>query len=411
MNWRGNLWLSMRALSRARSRTLLSSSSMAIGIAAMVMLFGIGAGTQQAFEQAMEAMGKNLLAIGAQRRQADALRGGGWRYQSLTLADYQAIASELDNVNLAAPIAMTSALLQYRGESVTSTVIGTTPEFEHTNNQHPVAGRFIDSTDLEDRARVAVIGAEVARKLFFNEQPLGERLQVNGAPYTVIGVLQEKGVDQTGSSQDDRVLVPVTTAQRRLLNVDYVDRIFVQAASRELIGATMQSIEKLLRSRHNLDQPGPEEAPMNNDFTITDQASLLNTLNRTDRSLSRLLGGIAGLTLGLASLGLLAMSLLSVRERQGEIGLRLTMGAMPGQILAQFLAEAMIIALLGAMAGFLIGAAGIILGQELLGWRMLLTWANLGYTFLIALGLSLLFGAYPALRAARLDPIVALRST
>jgi putative ABC transport system permease protein len=382
---------------------------MAIGIAAMVLLFSVGAGTEQAFQQALEAMGKNLLAIGAQRREADALRGGGWRYQSLTMQDYRAIATEIDSVTMAAPIAMNAASLQYRGKSANSTIIGTTPEFQYTNNQHPVAGRFIDALDMSDKARVAVIGAEVARKLFFNEQPLGERLLVDGAPYTVIGVLQEKGLDQTGTSQDDRVLVPVSTAMRRILRTDYVDRIFVQAASRELINATMAAVEQLLRLRHGLDGEG--QSTRENDFTVTDQASLLKTLRDTDRALSRLLGGIAGLTLGLASLGLLAVSLLSVRERQGEIGLRLAMGALPGQILLQFLAEAMMIALLGALSGLLIGAIGIILGKGLFGWQMVLTSQSVGYTFLVALGLSLLFGAYPALRAARLDPIVALRSS
>jgi len=406
MNWRGNLMLSLRALSRARMRSLLSSSSMAIGIAAVVLLFGVGAGTELAFQKAMEAMGKNLLAIGAQRREADALRGGGWRYRSLTMADYRAISNELDSVVMAAPIAMTSANLRYRGEAINSTVIGTTPEFQFTDNQKPVAGRFIDALDLLDKARVAVIGADVRRKLFFNEQPIGERILVGGAPYTVIGVLEEKGVEQTGANQDDRVLVPISTAMRRILRTDYVDRIFVQAVSRELLGTTMADIEKLLRGRHDLDL-----AKKKNDFTITDQASLLRTLRATDRGLSKLLGGIAGLTLGLASLGLLAVSLLSVRERQSEIGLRLAMGALPGQILLQFLAEAMMIALLGALAGLFIGTIGIILGQALFGWQMLLTWENVGYTFLIALGLSLLFGAWPAYRAARLDPIVALRST
>jgi putative ABC transport system permease protein len=409
MNWRGNLKLSVRALSRARARTLLSSSSMAIGIAAVILLFSVGAGTELAFQNALESMGKNLLAIGAQRREADALRGAGWRFQSLTMGDYQAISTELDTVTMAAPIAMASARLNYQGESFTTTLIGTTPEFQYTNNQHPVAGRFIDAEDIRNRARVAVIGAVVARKLFFNEQPLGERLLVAGAPYTVIGVLQEKGVEQTGSNQDDRVLVPVTTAMRRLLSADYVDRIFVQAVSRELINPTMQAIEELLRARHDLDLEGISGKP--NDFTITDQASLVRTLRETDSALSKLLGGIAALTLGMASLGLFAVSLLSVRERQGEIGLRLSVGALPGQILLQFLAEAMMIALLGALVGLLIGSIGIILGTGLFDWQLVLTWENVAYTFLIALGLSLLFGAYPALRAARLDPIVAMRSS
>jgi putative ABC transport system permease protein len=161
----------------------------------------------------------------------------------------------------------------------------------------------------------------------------------------------------------------------------------------------------VLCTRHGLDRP--DQA---NDVTIRDQASLLKTLNESDRALTRLLAGIAGLTLGLASLGLLAVTLLSVRERHGEIGLRLAMGALPRQVLGQFLSEAMLIALLGALIGLLAGTTGIILGQWLLGWPMALTWKSVWYTFLIALGLSLLFGAYPALRAGRLDPIVALRN-
>jgi putative ABC transport system permease protein len=405
VNWTGNLRFSVRALSRARMRTLLSSSSMAIGIAAVVMLFGVGAGAEKAFMVALEAMGRNLLAVGTERREADALRGGGWRFQSLTMGDWRAIAEGIDSVALAAPIAMGSVNLQYRGEAVGSTVIGTTPEFQHTNNQQPAAGRFLDEFDMDSLARVTVIGAEVARDLFKNEQPIGERMLLGGAPYTVIGVLQEKGVDQTGAPQDDRVLVPVTTALRRILRTDYVDRIFVQAASRESIPAAMRGVETLLRARHGLDRP--DQA---NDFTIRDQASLLKTLNESDRALTRLLAGIAGLTLGLASLGLLAVTLLSVRERHGEIGLRLAMGALPRQVLGQFLSEAMLIALLGALIGLLAGTTGIILGQWLLGWPMALTWKSVWYTFLIALGLSLLFGAYPALRAGRLDPIVALRN-
>jgi putative ABC transport system permease protein len=310
---------------------------------------------------------------------------------------------ELPGVERAAPIAMNNFDMRYAGKSVNMTAIGTTPEFQFTNNQGLVAGRFLDEYDLMNNARVAVIGSEVARQLFQGEQALGERLLVGGAPYIVIGVLAEKGVDLTGSPQDDRILVPVTTAQRRLLGVGYVDRIFVQTASKEMMDTAMRDVRKLLRTRHGLS--GAEV----DDFTIRDQAGLLQALDRNDRTLTRFLTGIATLTLGLASIGLLAVSLLSVRERHGEIGLRLALGALPRQVLAQFLSEAVMIALLGAVAGLLVGAFGIIVGEWLIGWKMTLSGTGVAYTFLISLALSLLFGAYPALRAARLDPIIALR--
>lgn len=374
-----------------------------IGIAAVTLLFGVGAGAERAYQTALEAMGKNLLSVGSQRKESGALRGISRRYQTLTMGDWRAIMDELDSVALAAPIAMNNFDLRYAGESVNMTVIGTTPEFQITNNQPLTAGRFIDEYDLLDNNRVAVIGAQVKRELFRDSQAVGQRLLVAGAPFIIIGVLAEKGVDPTGSPQDDRILVPITTAMRRLLSVDYVDRIFVQAVSKPLIVTAISNVRDLLRSRHGL------SAKTADDFTIRDQAAMLAMLDKTEQSLSRFLAGIAALTLGLASVGLMAVSLLSVRERHGEIGLRLALGALPRQIMAQFLSEAVIIALIGAVAGLLVGTLGIVVGAWLLDWQLALTGVNVLYTFLISLALSLVFGAYPALRAAKLDPIIALR--
>jgi putative ABC transport system permease protein len=408
VNWGRNLKLSVRALTRARTRTLLSASSMMIGIAAVTLLFGVGAGAEKAYQAALETMGKNLLSVGSKRKPSGALRGGSQRFQTLTMADALAIMNELDSVALAAPIAMTSSDLRYGGDSVRMTVIGTTPEFQFTNIQPLAAGRFIDEFDMRDVARVAVIGSQVEKKLFKGKAALGKRLLVDGAPFIVIGVLVEKGPDSTGTAQDDRILIPVTTAQRRLLNVDFIDRIFVQVVSKTMIPTATRQVRELLRSRHGLANK-TADANATDDFTVRDQAAALSTMNKTQQSLAKFLAGIAILTLGLASVGLLAVSLLSVRERTGEIGLRLAVGALPGQVMVQFLSEAVMIALIGAIAGLLVGAIGIIVGAWLLGWQMALTGMSVLYTFLIALGLSLIFGAYPALRAAKLDPIISLR--
>jgi putative ABC transport system permease protein len=378
---------------------------MMIGITAITLLFAVGAGAEKAYQEALETMGKNLLSVSSRRKQSDALYGSSQRYQALTLGDWRAIMDEIGSVRRAAPIAMNVFDLSYAGKSVNMTVIGTTPEFQLTNNQVLATGRFIDEFDLLDNSRVAVIGSQVEHELFQGAQAVGERLLVGGAPFIVIGVLQAKGLDITGSPQDDRILVPVTTALRRLLNVDYVDRIFIQAGSKSLINVTIGKVGELLRARHGLLSSSAY------DFIIRDQASMLSTMNKTSRSLSRFLAGIAALTLGLASVGLLAVSLLSVRERRGEIGLRLAIGALPRQVMAQFLSEAVMIAMIGTVAGLLVAVFGIIVGAWLLGWKMTITGMSMMYAFLIPLLLSLLSGAYPALRAARLDPIIALRGS
>jgi len=375
-----------------------------MGIAALFVLMSLAAGAEKAFEDALSSMGKNLLAIGSERKKADALRGQGARYQTLTLDDSRALATEVAGVERVAPIAMNNFTLRYGGDETVATVIGTTPEYRDSNVMYPSVGRLIDDTDVQGQSRVAVIGAQIAKELFHGEQPLGETVQIGGAPFTVVGVLRAKGSDAGGVPQDDKVLVPVTTAMRRLLNVDYVDRIFVQAESSKLVATATEGARQLLRQRHALDDLNRAD-----DFTIRDQANLVRTVRRSDETMQRFLSGLSVLLLALACIGLLAVSLLSVRERHAEIGLRLAVGALPRQIMLQFLFEAAMIAALGALSGLFVGVIGIILGQWLMGWQMQITGLNTLYSMLIPLGLATLSGAYPAHRASRLDPMQALR--
>ncbi|MCB2106879.1 MAG: ABC transporter permease [Rhodobacteraceae bacterium] len=404
MRWAKNLRFSFRALNRSRFRALLSISGVAVGIAAVAVLIGAGAGADQALQKTLEQLGENLLAVNAGRTETNALRGASQMYDTLTLDDWQSIRA-LPEVKRAAPVADGGRSLRVGRLSQTFTILGTTPEFRDAKKFSLVAGRFIDEEDIASHRRVAVLGADVIENLYFGEWPLGEKVMIGNMPFTVIGILKRKGLNPDGTSDDGQIIVPVTTAQRRVLNVDYLSRIFVQAVSKPAIDTVQVEIASLLRDSHGFDRPHYTD-----DFEIQGQSALLKTQRRMSGSFGELTLGLAALALGLGGIGLLAVSLLSVRERYGEIGLRIAVGAEPRDILIQFLTESVLLSVLGGVTGVLVGGAIILIGSSVTGWAMALTWEAVTYPFLISFAIAVVFGAFPALRAARLDPIVALRS-
>jgi putative ABC transport system permease protein len=403
MRWHKNLRFSVRALYRSRFRTLLSISGVAVGIAAVAVLIGVGAGADRALQKSLERLGENLLAVNAARTAPDALRGESRMHETLTLDDWQRIGA-LPSVERAAPVADGGGTVRVGARAQAFTIVGTTPEFRDAKKFEVVAGRFIDAADVAERRRVAVLGAKVVEDLYFGEWPVGETVLIGNNPYTVVGLLKRKGLNPDGTTDDGHIIIPVSTAQRRMLNVDHVARIFVQAKSKETIPTTAAEIAALLRDSHGSGQPSYVD-----DFEIQDQDALLATQKRMSKSFGGLTLGLAALALALGGVGLLAVSLLSVRERFGEIGLRIAVGARQRDILVQFLTEAVLMATLGGIAGVAAGGAVILIGSQVTGWTMALTWQSATYPFLISLGIAVAFGVFPALRAARLDPIVALR--
>lgn len=403
MRWAKNLRFSFRAINRSRMRALLSISGVAIGIAAVAILIGVGAGAEREFQKNLQQLGENLLAVNAARTETDALRGASQMYETLTLNDWHWINS-LESVERAAPVADGGRTLRVGRLAQSFTILGTTPEFAEAKKFSVIAGRFIDDEDIAQKRRVAVIGANVVEDLYFGEWPLGETVRIGNVPFTIIGILKKKGLNPDGTTDDGQIVVPVSTALRRVLNTDHLSRIFVQAVSQPAIEVATNDIAGLLRDEHGFGRPNYRD-----DFEIQDQDKLLATQEDMQGSFGDLTLGLAVLALALGGVGLLAVSLLSVRERYGEIGLRMAVGALPLDILTQFLTEAVMLAVLGGIAGILFGGACILIGSGLTGWSMVLTWEAVAYPFVISLGIAVVFGAFPALRAARLDPIVALR--
>lgn len=404
MRWHKNLRFSLRALNRARFRALLSISGVAVGIAAVAVLIGVGAGADQALQKTLERLGENLIAVNAGRTTTDAFRGESRMHETLTLDDWEMI-QELPSVKRAAPVADGQGQVRVGARAQGFTIVGTTPEFQEAKKFELIAGRFIDADDVADRRRVAVLGAKVIEDMYAGEWRLGERIQIGGNPYTIVGLLKRKGLNPDGTTDDGHIVIPVSTVQRRMLNIDHIARIFVQAHSKEGIPVTEAEVATLLRGEH-----GFARATYSDDFEIQNQDSLLKTQNRMSKSFGGLTLGLAALALTLGGVGLLAVTLLSVRERYGEIGLRIAVGARPVDILVQFLTEAVLLAVMGGIAGILVGGACILVGSQFTGWQMALTWQSATYPFLISLGIAVVFGAFPALRAARLDPIIALRA-
>ena len=403
MKLRSSLKLSVRALTRSWIRTALSVSGVAVGIASVVMLVGAGAGAERALEDLLDQVGRNLLVINATKTKSGALRGTSRLSTTLSVEDWETIKNEVPDLLHSAPTAERVRQVRAGGFTTNVSVIGTVAEFQQAKNFPLVAGRFVDADDLRENRRVVVVGSYIVEELFRGESPVGELLLIGQVPFRIIGVTRKKGVTD-GGNEDDLVFIPLTAAMNRLMDVEHLDRIWVQTVSEESMTAVRSAITSLLRIRHEI-APGKPD-----DFIIKDQTAMIRARSQASSPLSRLINGLSALALGLGGVGLLAVSLLSVRERYPEIGLRLAVGGRPRDILLQFFTEATLLSILGGITGLAVGAAGIFVGTSLTRWTMVLNWQAVVYPLMLSLGIAVVFGAYPALRAARLDPIIALNS-
>ncbi len=401
MNVAVSVRIAWRAIAANPLRSLLTMLGVIIGVASVLAMVAIGQGARRAVTQQVEALGSNLLTVfaGVQRFGGVATAGP---VQTLTLADAQAIAAEVPNVTGVSAEFSRQAQVVFREQNTTTQVSGVTPQFPEVRNFHPVAGSFITEEDMRRRARVAVLGQTVARQLFGDGDPVGQQVKIRGVTFTVIGLMEPKGA--TGfMDRDDVVFIPLSTAQRRLFGVDYVRSIYVQVASPAAMEAAQSDVAALLRRRHRL---GPTQE---DDFTIRSQADVLQAITGVSRTMTFLLGGIAAVSLIVGGIGIMNIMLVSVTERTREIGIRKAVGARTQDILTQFLVESVLLSVSGGLVGILVGALGSRLVTRLAGWATLLSLQAVVLAFAFAVAVGVFFGLYPAQRAARLDPIEALR--
>jgi putative ABC transport system permease protein len=406
MRWIRGLKVSMEMLLAHRLRTALSILGIVVGIATVSVMTAVGRGSEKRVMDGIRSMGTNLIAISAGKVMLIAGRERqGSVVTTLLPQDTAAIQSEAsDLVSIVAPAQSRKMPVKFEEVGLKTNIVGTTPEFLDIRNLRLEAGEMFDDQDDRASRRVAVVGQTMVRDLFGGTDPLGLTIRIGNVPFEVIGVLVAAGVDMNGADQDDQILIPLRTALRRVFNVIYLGNIYVQARSETQMDRCAARLREILRERHRL------RAGKQDDFTIQNQAELLRAQEETQRTFTSLTVGISSLSLAVGGVGILAVMLMSVRERVKEIGLRRALGARRGDILFQFLIEAMMLSLSGGILGVLVGVGATFVVARIAGWRAILVPQILLLGVAASAGIGLLFGTIPARKASLASPIHSLRA-
>ena len=399
-----NAVLSLEIFAAHKLRTALSMLGIVVGVAAVVVMVSIGKGAEKRILDQIRAMGTNLITVSAgQTRLVAGRQRQMTTVTSLLPADAQAIAQECPSVAAVAPATGKKLATRWETENTNTNVLGMTPEGFAVRDIALASGRLFDDEENRASRRMAVLGPTVVENLFGNSDPIGQTIRIGRVPFEVIGVTRPKGVDPNGLDQDDVIIVPLGAAMRRLTNVIYVQTIYVQAKRGDLLERAEQEIRHVLRRRHRLE--GKRD-----DFTIQNQATLIAGEREMAQSMTLLVGSVAGISLLVGGVGILAVMLISVRERVHEIGLRRAVGACRRDIRNQFLLESAMLASLGGLAGVLVGVAVTVAASAYGTWDAVVSWESAGIAFVFSVTLGVIFGLYPAIRAASLEPIEALRA-
>ena len=396
--------IALHALLGHPVRTALSLVGIIIGVAAVILMVAVGEGAQGEVLKKIQGIGTNLIIVSAGQVKTV---GGRSRQVSivttLTQRDAMAIASEISGIGQVAPAQGKRLPLKYETQSYTTQVVGTTSNLPDIKNISLARGRFFSEEEDRLMARVAVLGPTPVKNLFGKTNPVGEMVRIKNVAFEVIGVTKEKGM-VAGQDEDDQVFIPLNTAMKRLMNVTYLSQIYLQARSTADMKPSERDIKGLLRERHRLKEDKAD------DFTIQNQLDILEAERETTESFTLLIGSIAGVSLLVGGVGILAVMLILVRERTNEIGVRRAVGARRKDILLQFMMEATALSIGGGVAGILIGLLGSFVVRYATKWPVALSVAPVLISFGFSFVVGFFFGVYPARKASRLDPIEALRA-
>jgi putative ABC transport system permease protein len=405
-----SLRIAMRALGRNKMRTALTMLGVIIGVSAVITMVALGEGAKARVTASISSLGTNLVTVipGNPRLRFGGPGGESGPVTTLTEDDAKAIATHFpDSVTAVAPVVRGGVTVKFGDKSYDTSVTGTTPDYQTVSNSPVQLGRFISQADVDGRLKVAVLGTTVVEQLTGSPDTnlVGAMVQINRSAYRVIGILKTKGAGGFGQDQDDIVIVPVTTALRRIFNRDYLSTINVEAKSRQAMDLAIEQISRLLRQRHHLLPPFPD----NDDFNVRSQTGLLEAFQTATGTMTNLLAGIAVVSLIVGGIGIMNIMLVSVTERTREIGLRKAVGATSRDIMLQFLIESCVIAGVGGLIGVGLGALASHFLGNILNTSAIMTPQSIIEAVGVATAIGLFFGIYPAQKAAQLNPIEALR--
>lgn len=397
------LTIALIALKSNKIRFFLASLGIVIGIAAVIVMVAIGKGSHHEVMSVIAKMGENLLTInaGEMKRRGGKLRLSG-NVTTLSPRDVDFLSQEVDGLQMVAPFEIKEMKIKYLQTLTATNVAGSTPDFLGVRNYSIDYGEMFSEQDQKLGAKVAVIGKTVIKNMFGEDDPLGKTVRINAIPFKVIGIFETKGLDSDGVDQDDLLLIPIKAMLRRVLNQTYISTIYAKADSRKNIERITEKISTVLRDRHKI----LDDAE--NDFTVVSQLDLENLKTETSELFTRLIVGVASISLVVGGIGILAVMLISVKERTREIGVRRAVGATKRDIIEQFLFESLLIGLFGGFFGVILGV-GITLGASAWGLGKLLLDLNSIYISTgVCMMIGVIFGLFPAIKASRLDPMVAL---
>jgi putative ABC transport system permease protein len=402
MQWlRINIFTAWKALGRHKLRATLTLLGISIGIAAVIAMVSIGDGANRAVIQKLENMGTNMLFVEAGNRQIQGVRTA---FNTMMFEDVVAVRNQCPSVALASPNVDFRAQVGYEDHNWNTQVNGVDLDYRLIRHWNVVKGDYFTDADISSAEKVAVLGQTIVDQLFpEGKNPVGETIRIRGNPYKVVGVLETKGSSVTGFDQDDNIIIPWTTAQRKVLGIRFIKDMYISVVTRDQIGMAKEQITSLMRQRHHLRPDQPD------DFSIRDYTEIAEMVNETNRIMTLLLASVASLALFIGGINTMNIMLVTVTERTREIGLRMAVGAHQSDVRLQFLIEAITLTVVGGVIGVGLGILSSAVISNVLEWPTVISLIAILVGLSVSAFVGMVFGYYPAHKAATLDPIDALR--